>query len=69
MRCVEASALFGYCAFLMQNWPQDKFPLRKVGRMVLDQNIDNLQNEAEKVAFHPGTVVPGEVHRARSLDC
>lgn len=40
-------------------WPQDKFPLRKVGKMVLDQNIDNFHNESEQIAFNPGTVVPG----------
>lgn len=44
---------------LLQIWPQDKFPLRKVGKMVLDQNIDNFHNESEQIAFNPGTVVPG----------
>lgn len=44
----------------MQNWPQDQFPLRKVGKMVLDQNIDNFHLEAEQIAFNPGTVVPGQ---------
>ncbi|DBA86136.1 hypothetical protein WJX77_002458 [Trebouxia sp. C0004] len=42
-----------------KNWPQDKFPLRKVGKMVINQNIDNFHNEAEQIAFNPGTVVPG----------
>ena len=44
----------------VQNWPQDQFPLRAVGKMVLDQNIDNFHLEAEQIAFNPGTVVPGQ---------
>ncbi len=34
--------------------------MRKVGKMVLDQNIDNFHNESEQIAFNPGTVVPGD---------
>lgn len=33
--------------------------MRKVGKMVLNQNIDNFHNESEQIAFNPGTVVPG----------
>ena len=47
----------------MQNWPQDTFPLRRVGKMVINQNIDNFHNESEQIAFNPGTVVPGEWQR------
>ncbi|KAJ4824708.1 Carnitine O-acetyltransferase mitochondrial [Turnera subulata] len=40
-------------------WPEDEFPLRPVGRMVLDKNVDNFFNEAEMLAFDPAHVVPG----------
>jgi len=40
-------------------WPEDLFPLRSVGRLVCDQNIDNFHNESEQIAFSPGITVPG----------
>lgn len=40
-------------------FPEDQFPLRPVGRMVLDRNIDNFFNEQEMVAFNPGVTPPG----------
>eukprot|EP01025_Chloroclados_australasicus_P005944 TRINITY_DN1194_c0_g1_i4.p1 TRINITY_DN1194_c0_g1~~TRINITY_DN1194_c0_g1_i4.p1 ORF type:complete len:559 (-),score=38.84 TRINITY_DN1194_c0_g1_i4:382-1917(-) len=40
-------------------WPEDLFPLQPVGRMVLNQNIDNFFNENEQLAFCPALVVPG----------
>jgi catalase len=40
-------------------WPTDQFPLRQVGRLVLDTNIENFHNENEQIAFSPGRVVPG----------
>ncbi|KAJ4824709.1 Carnitine O-acetyltransferase mitochondrial [Turnera subulata] len=40
-------------------WPEDKFPLRPVGRMVLNKNVDNFFSEAEMLAFDPAHVVPG----------
>lgn len=42
-----------------KEWPVDRFPLKPVGRMVLDTNIDNFHNEAEQSAFSPGNLVPG----------
>ena len=47
------------CCLLLQEWPEDKFPLRTVGRLVLDQNIDNFHNESEQIAFSPGLAPPG----------
>ena len=40
-------------------WPEEDVPVRLVGRMTLNQNVDNYFAETEQVAFHPGHVVPG----------
>jgi catalase len=40
-------------------WPEETFPLRPVGRMVLDTNIDNFHAENEQIAFCPADTVPG----------
>ncbi|KAK2076073.1 Carnitine O-acetyltransferase mitochondrial [Prototheca wickerhamii] len=40
-------------------WPEDRFPLQPVGRMVLNKNPDNFFQENEMLAFCPGLVVPG----------
>jgi catalase len=40
-------------------WPENKFPLMPVGKMVLDRNPDNFFAETEQAAFCPATVVPG----------
>lgn len=40
-------------------FPEDQFPLKPVGRMVLDRNISNFFNEQEMVAFNPGVIPPG----------
>lgn len=40
-------------------WPEDRFPLQPVGRLVLNQNIDNFHNENEQLAFCPALIVPG----------
>ncbi|GMH44179.1 hypothetical protein BSKO_12113 [Bryopsis sp. KO-2023] len=42
-----------------KTWPESEFPLRRVGRMVLNKNIDNFFNENEQAAFSPALVVPG----------
>lgn len=42
-----------------KTWPEDKFPLRPVGTMVLDQNVDNWFQENESIAFNPGVMPPG----------
>ncbi len=39
--------------------PEELVPVRKVGRMVLDQTVDNFFAETEQVAFCTSNVVPG----------
>ncbi|MCH7661583.1 MAG: catalase [Euryarchaeota archaeon] len=39
--------------------PEEDVPVRPLGKMVLNENIDNFFAETEQVAFHPGNVVPG----------
>jgi catalase len=40
-------------------WPEDQFPLRSVGRMVLDKAIDDNFTENEQIAFGTGVLVDG----------
>ena len=40
-------------------WPEDKFPLQRVGKLTLNRNPDNFFAETEEIAFHPGHLVPG----------
>ncbi len=40
-------------------WPEETFPLRPVGRMVLDRNADNFFAESEQIAFGTGVLVDG----------
>lgn len=40
-------------------WPEEIVPLRPVGKMTLNKNVDNFFAETEQVAFHIGNVVPG----------
>ncbi|EKU49001.1 catalase [Staphylococcus massiliensis] len=40
-------------------WPEDEVPVKKVGKMTLNRNVDNVFAETEQVAFHPGHIVPG----------
>ena len=42
-----------------KTWPEDEFPLRPVGRMVLDRNVENVFAENEQVAFGTGVLVDG----------
>ncbi|WP_344529975.1 catalase [Streptomyces albiaxialis] len=39
--------------------PEERVPVRPVGRMVLDRNPDNFFAETEQVAFHTANIVPG----------
>ncbi|KAK9865690.1 hypothetical protein WJX84_005180 [Apatococcus fuscideae] len=41
-------------------WPEDRFPLQPVGKMILDTNVTNFHNESESIAFAPGIFVAGE---------
>jgi catalase len=40
-------------------WPEDVFPPRPVGRMVLDRNVDNFFAENEQISFGTGVLVDG----------
>ncbi|WP_440950023.1 catalase [Methanosphaerula subterraneus] len=42
-----------------KTWPEDRYPLMKVGKMVLDKNPLNYFAEVEQVAFCPASLVPG----------
>jgi len=39
--------------------PEEEYPIRVIGRMVLDRNPDNFFAETEQVAFLPTNIVPG----------
>ena len=40
-------------------WPEDMFPLIKIGKLVLTDAPDNFFEESEQVAFSPANLVPG----------
>ncbi|MBS4177920.1 catalase [Bacillus sp. FJAT-49731] len=40
-------------------WPEEIVPVKIIGKMTLNRNVDNVFAETEQVAFHPGHVVPG----------
>jgi catalase len=42
-----------------KTWPEGKFPLVPVGKMILDRNPDNFFAEVEQAAFCPASLVPG----------
>jgi len=48
-------------------WPEHLFPLQPVGRLVLNQNVDNFFNENESLAFCPALVVPGVTYSEDKL--
>ncbi|GIP28903.1 catalase-2 [Paenibacillus sp. J23TS9] len=40
-------------------WPEELIPVRRIGKMTLNRNVDNFFAETEQIAFHVGHVVPG----------
>jgi catalase len=42
-----------------KTWPEEAFPLRPVGRMVLNRNVSNVFAENEQIAFGTGVLVDG----------
>ena len=40
-------------------WPHADYPLRKIGRLVLDENAKNYFAEIEQAAYNPAHMVPG----------
>lgn len=42
-----------------KTWPENKFPLMVVGKMVLNRNPNNFFAEVEQAAFCPASIIPG----------
>ena len=42
-----------------KTWPENKFPLMSVGKMVLNRNPENYFAEVEQAAFCPASIIPG----------
>ncbi|WP_082233255.1 catalase [Halobacillus massiliensis] len=40
-------------------WPEEDIPVKLIGKLTLNRNVDNVFAETEQAAFHPGNVVPG----------
>ena len=40
-------------------WPEEMIPVKIIGKMTLNRNVDNFFSETEQVAFCPANVVPG----------
>lgn len=40
-------------------WPQKEYPLRTIGKMVLNENAKNYFAEIEQAAFNPAHMIPG----------
>lgn len=40
-------------------WDQQQYPLRPVGRLVLNRNTDNYMGQVEKIAFSPSNLLEG----------
>ncbi|PLT31889.1 catalase [Peribacillus deserti] len=40
-------------------WPEEDIPVKIIGKMTLNRNVDNVFAETEQAAFHAGQVVPG----------
>ncbi len=40
-------------------WPEEDVPVRIIGKLTLNRNVDNVFAENEQVAFHVGNIVPG----------
>ncbi|WP_226353107.1 catalase, partial [Pseudonocardia sp. ICBG601] len=44
---------------LTKVWPHSDYPLIKVGKLTLDQNVEDYHAEIEQAAFEPNNLVPG----------
>ncbi|WP_018664815.1 catalase [Heyndrickxia acidiproducens] len=40
-------------------WPEEDIPVKIIGKLTLNRNVDNVFAETEQAAFHVGNVVPG----------
>lgn len=56
----EQAEQFRYSVFdLTKVWPHEDFPLRPIGKIVLNKNPENYFAEIEQAAFSPSHTVPG----------
>lgn len=56
----EAARNFPHNPFdLTKVWPHELAPLREIGRLTLNRNVDNYFAETEQAAFAPSNLVPG----------
>ncbi len=44
---------------LTKVWPHGDYPLVRVGKLVLDRNVEDYHTEMEQAAFEPNNLVPG----------
>ena len=51
--------LFICFCFCFQVWSHKDYPLREVGKLTLNRNVDNYFNETEQAAFGPAHMPPG----------
>lgn len=42
-----------------KTWPEDQFPLRRIGVMTLNRNVEDHHNESEQIAMGTGVLVDG----------
>ncbi|PPQ80528.1 hypothetical protein CVT26_004311, partial [Gymnopilus dilepis] len=55
----QAKGEFANIAFdVTKVWPQSKFPLREIGKLVLDTNLLNYFDEIEQLGFSPSHLIP-----------
>jgi len=59
MPAAEASTYHLNPFDLTKVWPHKDYPLREVGKLVLDRNPENYFADVEQAAFDPGHFVPG----------
>lgn len=54
----EASKLPFSVFDITKVWPHDKFPLRRIGKLVLNENPTNYFAQVEQAAFSPANMIP-----------
>ncbi|PPQ73471.1 hypothetical protein CVT26_010170, partial [Gymnopilus dilepis] len=55
----QAKGEFAHIAFdVTKVWPQSKFPLREIGKLVLNENPKNYFDEIEQLGFSPSHLIP-----------
>ena len=40
-------------------WPEELIPVKRIGKLTLNRNVDNFFAETEQVAFCPANIIPG----------